>query len=78
MTETYTVAKWETHPYTGYQRRGQSVFHRVRLKQYDQTAADVIVERRAPADGLTSWTEVESYELRPHGVTHVDKRAEAI
>lgn len=74
MSDSYTVAKWETHPYTSYDKRGQTVHHRVRLKHYDRNSADVVVERKEPAEGLVQWTEVESYELRAHGVTHVDKR----
>lgn len=71
--DTYTVAEWETYPYTAYDKRNWTVYHRVRLVCYDRNTADVVVERKIPKEGLTTWTEVESYELRAHGVTHVEK-----
>ena len=72
-SETYTVAEWETHPYTSHDKRHRTVHHRIRLMWYSSDMADVVVERKIPDEGLTSWTEVEIYELRPHGVTHVSK-----
>jgi len=73
MTQNYTVFEWETHPYTSYDKRSQTVQHRVQIKHYEKTAVDVVKEVREPAAGLKKWTEVEVWEVRQHGVTHVEK-----
>lgn len=72
MTQEYTVAEWETHPYTSYDKRSRTVYHRVRLLVYDDGNVDVCVERKIPAEGLVKWTAVDVYEVRPHGVNHLD------
>lgn len=74
MTDSYTVAQWETHPYTSHDKRGQTVYHRVRLLCYFNKDVDVVVERKEPAAGVDEWTEVEVYECRDHAVSYVDKR----
>jgi SPX domain protein involved in polyphosphate accumulation len=75
MSETYTIAQWETHPYTSHDKRSWTVHHRIRLKRYDTTTADIVVERKIPKEGLTGWNEVEAYELREHGVEHLQRKA---
>lgn len=72
MTYSETVATWKTHPYTSHDKRSWTVHHRVLLKKYDSGLVDVIVERKLPDAGQTSWAEVEAYEIRPHGVEHVE------
>jgi hypothetical protein len=68
MTDTYTVAEWETSPYTAYDKRGDVVEHRVRLIHYDRNVTDVVRERRDPHSAAQSgWVEVEIYEMRPYG-----------
>jgi hypothetical protein len=72
MTETYTVAEWETHPYTSHDKRSRTVYHRVRLLVYDEGTIDVVAQRKIPAIGSDEWTAVDVYEVRPSGVSHID------
>jgi hypothetical protein len=42
------------------------------LKVYGDGLLDVIVERKNPDAGHTNWSEVEAYEVRSHGVEHME------
>ena len=66
--EYVTIAEWSESPFTSYDRRGQTVDHRVRVKDYGDFA-DVIHERLMP-ERATDWRTVEVVELRDHGMTH--------
>jgi hypothetical protein len=65
MSDEYTIAEWETSPYTSYDKRGIVVRHRVRIVRYGETGTDVIHQRR---EGDEDWKPVEAVEIRDHGM----------
>lgn len=73
--ETFTLANWDTHPFTAHDRRRDVVEHRARLIVYDQYDLDVVHEYRLnPSDARPEeWSERRVLEVRSGFTNVVDK-----
>ena len=80
MTESHVVARWEEAPYTSHRRRGHTVQHRVVLEHYGGAGADVRHEVRSTDDNSvpSEWSELDTYELRDHGIRELSGPEEVL
>lgn len=74
MTER-KIAEWQERPYTSYDRRGATVYHRVMLFVYDH-GIDVEHQARGDEDAAipTDWTPINVWEVRNGRVSKLRRR----
>ena len=75
MSDELRIASWSESPFTSYERRSVTVEHRIVAEAFPGVGADIRHEVRCPDSdvGPEGWSTAEVYEVRDHGVRHVER-----
>ena len=75
-TDNRQIAQWEERPFVSYDRRSDVVHHRILVDAHPGVGADIRHEVKSPEMDRPEWTPAEVYEVRQHGVDHVQASSE--